>query len=435
MTFNVLYRTKDSLAVVRGVFEAASEPILRSDLQAQGFSVLLVQASAGDSFRAKLAKFNKLRVRMPRFGVSTAELALLCEIFRALYSSGVQMLQIVRMTLDETPNPWLRKKLAIVLEHLQTGSGLADAMSDPRCRRAFPSLMVETIRTGEENGRLDTSLERLSSTFKRLADTRRETISALAYPAFTLVFFVVVCTVIAILIPDALEKFAFSDFGHDEKGMRARAAFIKKLPFAIRTLFMFHDHPVYLALPPCLIVGLILLWRIGMKFRASRFMLTKFTRIIPLIGTLIERFAIVRYLEVLTANHDSGIAIIDSLRLVRNSIDDAIFEESIDRVSDNILQNGYGLAEAMNEEDEQKVYPGLVRQMVRAGEESGRFTEMLRPIIYYYDEQARAVLKRMLDLLTPSMIIILGAIILPIVLGVYQTITIMNDALVSGYGA
>lgn len=434
MTFNVLYRTKDSPAVTRGVFEQPSEAVLRADLQARGYSVLLVQAAAGDSFRAKLAKFNKLRVRMPRFGVSTAELALLCEIFRALYSSGVQMLQIVRMTLDETPNPWLRKKLVIVLEHLQTGMGLAEAMSDPRCRRAFPSLMVETIRTGEENGRLDRSLERLASTFKRIADTKRDTVSALAYPAFTLVVFLVVCSALAILIPHGLEQFAFNDYPDTPEGKILREAFIKKLPFPIRTLFAIHDNPVYLVLPPSLIVGFVVLWNFGMKFRASRYALTAFARKIPLVGRLIQHFTLVRLLEVLTANHDSGIAIVDSLRLVRNSVGDAIFEESIDRISENILQNGYGLAEAMNEEREQLVYPGLVRQMVRAGEESGRFTEMLRPIIDYYDEQARAILKRMLDLLTPTMIVVLGSIVLPIALGVYQTITIMNDAMVSGFG-
>lgn len=52
----------------------------------------------------------------------------------------------------------------------------------------------------------------------------------------------------------------------------------------------------------------------------------------------------------------------------------------------------------------------------------------------YYDEQAKALLKRMLDLLTPIMIVVLGSIVGPIVLGVYKTITLMNDAMVGGFG-
>ena len=424
-SFNVLYRTRENPAVIRGAFESPTESLLRSDLQSRGWTVLLVQASTERTWKERLAAFNKLRVRMPRFGVSTAELALMCEIFRALYSSGVQMLQIVQMTLEETPNPWLKKKLIIVLEHLRVGDSLYVSMSDPRCRRAFPPLMRETIHTGEENGRLDQALSRLTNTFKRIADTKRETTSALMYPAFTLVVFVGVCTILAVMIPEALNEFI---------GKEQIAKFTTQLPFAIRTLFYLHDHPLTHIMPPTIIVGIEVLCAILNKFSATRYALTVFARRIPLAGSLIEHFAIVRFLEVLTANHDSGIAIGDSLLLVRNSVGDAILESSIERVHDNILKNGYGISEAMSEEKELSVYPGLVRQMIRAGEESGRFSEMLRPIMDYYDEQARALLKRMLDLLTPIMIVVLGSIVGPIVLGVYKTITLMNDAMVGGFG-
>ena len=116
---------------------------------------------------------------------------------------------------------------------------------------------------------------------------------------------------------------------------------------------------------------------------------------------------------------------------MRNSVGDAIFEESIDRVHANILLNGYGLSEAMDEERERSVYPGLVRQMVRAGEESGKFSEMIRPIIEYYSETAKAMLKRMLDMLTPAMIILLGLVIGPVVIGVYKVIVMMQEASVN----
>ena len=422
--YNVAYRTPDSPTVVRDVFPGQSEALVRQDLARRGWSVLLVRERK-PTFAERFAAISKGALKMPRFGVSTSELALLCEIFKALYSSGVQMLQIVEMTIDETPNSWLRRRLAIVLEHLRVGDSLADAMSDPRCRRAFPPLMVETIRTGEANGRLDDALDRLKTTFSRLADTKRETVSALMYPAFTLVVFVVVCLILAILIPEALNEF----IGKDQI-----AKFTTQLPFAIRTLFYLHDHPVTLIGPPLGIALIAVAWNIGMHYRATRFAQTKFLRKIPLLGTLSTQFALVRFLEVLMANHDSGIAIGESLVLVRNSVGEAVIEESLGRVRADILKNGTGLADSLDAESEREVYPGLVRQMVRAGETSGRFSEMIRPIMEYYNEQARALLKRMLDLLTPIMIVVLGSIVGPIVMGVYKTITLMNDAMVGGFG-
>ena len=100
---------------------------------------------------------------------------------------------------------------------------------------------------------------------------------------------------------------------------------------------------------------------------------------------------------------------------------------------DRILTAGAGLGEAMSVPQEFSIYPGLVRQMVRAGDESGRLTEMLLPIVGYYSGQARATLKRMLDLLTPVMVILLGGVIGPVLVGLYKTLVLLQD--VSAFGA
>lgn len=415
-SFTVVYRTPDSPAVARGVFPGQSETLVRQELVRRGWSVLLVQ-EAKPTFLEKIRTASNGALKLPRFGVSTSELALLCEIFKALYSSGVQMLQIVEMTIDETPNPWLRKKLVLVLEHLRVGDSLADAMSDPRCRRAFPPLMVETIRTGEANGRLDDALDRLKRTFKRMADIRRETISAMIYPSITLLVFFGVCYGLAIKIPQALDEFV---------GSKNIASFRQQsdFPFAIEILLRLREHPAYLIFPPVILVCLIVACNIMMRYKVTRFALTKLQRKIPLIGNLLMQFALVRVLEVFVANHESGIAMGDSLGLVRNSADDAIFEESLDRVRITVMSSGCGLSDALQYPAEKNVFPGLVRQMFAAGEASGRFSEMLMPIISYYEERSRALLKGIEDAMTPAMIVMLGAVIGPLVMGVYKVIAI-----------
>ena len=423
-SFTVVYRTPDSPAISRGVFPGQSETLVRQELVRRGWSVLLVQESK-PTLRERIKTFSNGAIKLPRFGVSTSELALLCEVFKALYSSGVQMLQIVEMTIDETPNPWLRKKLVLVLEHLRIGDSLADAMSDLRCRRAFPALMVETIRTGEANGRLDDALDRLKRTFKRMADTKRDTISALVYPAFTLLVFMGVCSILAIKIPDALNEFI---------GEVEMAKLMPRIPSSIRLLFTIRQHPIYLIFPPSFLAGLIVLWLVGMRFRSTRHALTWVQRHIPIVGKLLELFALVRFLEIITANHESGIAIGESLLLVERSVDEAFIEESIARIHKNVMTNGVSLGVAMDAPKEQRVFPGLVRQMVHAGETSGRFTEMLRPIMDFYNEQATAQLKRLMDSITPTMLILLGSVIGPIVVGIYKTIGLMNDAVGSGAG-
>ena len=65
--------------------------------------------------------------------------------------------------------------------------------------------------------------------------------------------------------------------------------------------------------------------------------------------------------------------------------------------------------------------------MIRAGEESGKLAEMLRPIVDFYENQAKALLRRTMDMMTPLMIILLGAMIGPVIIGVYKMLIILAD--------
>jgi type IV pilus assembly protein PilC len=424
-TFEVIYREPGHQAtVVRKQIKGHAEALVRRDMEAQGNRVLAIMPvnDSGFGARMKRAFMGNLNISL-RFGVSTAELALLCEVLKALYSSGVPMLESFQIVIDETPNAWLRKRLIIVLERLRDGADIYEAMSDPRCRKAFPPLMRETIRTGEANGRLDRSLERLADIYKRAAETRRETISALLYPVFAFIIFIVVCSVIAIVIPDELEKAV---------GAKNLEKVLPRTPLAIRTLFYLRENKIFLAIPPAAIIVLSLLWTIGKRYRPTRIALTRVERRVPLIGKILYQFALVRFLDLLASNNETGIQVAESLRLIKGSIDDALIEESLERMRINILSAGAGLGEALNAQEEREVYPGLIRQMVRAGEEAGRMTEMLLPIVDYYGQQAKATLKRMLDLLTPVMIVLLGAIIGPVLIGLYKTLILLQDVAAFG---
>jgi len=105
--------------------------------------------------------------------------------------------------------------------------------------------------------------------------------------------------------------------------------------------------------------------------------------------------------------------------LIRNSVSDALIEVALMRMRGRILTSGLDLAQAMHDE---KVFPGLVRQMVTAGVESGRIGETIAPIVRYYEERAKAMLQRTVDLLPVLLILLLGGIIGPVVYGIYMTI-------------
>ena len=423
MKYSVIYREPGNPKPKQSVLEGFGEAYVRSECEGKGWQVLLIRSAEDMSLMARInrALTGKIQFKI-RLGVSTAELCMFCEVMRALYMAGVQMLQIIEMCIEEEGNSWFKKRLMIVQERLRSGDDLSTAMGDPRCVKAFPLLMRETVRIGEANGRLGDSLVRLITTFKRAVETKRDAISAMTYPAIALIVFFAVGAVISMKIPPLLLEIV---------GAKDIDKIYNQLPGAIRLLFYMYDHPACLIYPPIIIVGLIFLWRTGMKYHATRVALTKFQRRVWMIGSLLYQFALVRFLDMLAANHETGIQISDSLVLIKGTVNDAIIEDSLGRIHEQIVTRGASLSSAISQPKEAGVYPGLVRQMIRAGEESGKLAEMLRPIVDFYENQAKALLKRTMDMMTPAMIILLGAMIGPVIIGVYKTLILLSKAAAS----
>lgn len=421
--YRVIYREPGNPKTSQTTLESFGEAFLRAECEAKGWQVLLIRSAENMSLAARInrALTGKIQLKV-RLSVSTAELCMFCEVMRSLYMSGVQMLQIIEMCIQEEGNPWFRKRLMIVQERLRKGADLSTAMGDPRCVKAFPLLMRETVRIGEANGRLGDSLKRLITTFKRAVETKRETISAMTYPAIALIVFFAVGAVISMKIPPLLKEIV---------GAKDLDKVYSQLPAAIRLLFYMYDHPACLIYPPLVIIGLVFLWRLGMKYHATRIALTKFQRRVWMIGSLLYQFAIVRFLDMLAANHETGIQITDSLLLIKGTVDDALIEDSLGRIHEQIVTKGSSLSAAITQPREAEVYPGLVRQMIRAGEEAGKLAEMLRPIVDFYEDQAKALLRRTMDMMTPAMIILLGCMIGPVIIGVYKTLIILSKSAAS----
>lgn len=418
--FSVIYREPGNPKPKQTTMESFGEAYLRSECEGKGWQVLLIRSLAEKKSLVTILT-GKISFRV-RLGVSTAELCMFCEVMRALYLAGVQMLQILDMCIEEEGNPWFKKKLIIVQERLRSGDDLSTAMGDPRCVKAFPLLMRETVRIGEANGRLGDSLSRLIVTFKRAVETKRDTVSAMIYPIIVLIVFFIMGAVVSTMIPPVML---------DMIGEKGFAKLYNQLPASMRFLFYVNSHRICLAYPPLALFLLIVLWRVGMKYHATRIALTKLQRKIWIIGTILYQFALVRFLDMLAANHETGIQVSDSILLIQGTVGDAIIADSLGRIHDQIVTKGVSLAAAITSPRETEIYPGLVKQMIRAGEESGKLAEMLHPIVDFYEGQTKALLRRAIDMMTPATIILLGGMLIPVITGFYKMMTLIQQAMAS----
>ena len=423
-TYEVIYRDKERKTRTTGTpgalphVSARDEQEVHATIHALGGAVLSIHAIAGSRLHGFFDKLLNLKISF-KFSASADEFAMLCDVLRALLSSGVPVLRAVRLAAGELANPWLGKKLGIVADLIEEGQPLSGSMES--LGKAFPITLTSAVRAGEKIGEVPKSLEKMAVLFRRKAEIRRETISALIYPGMAVLVFIVVCVVITIKVPEALQDAIGGDIDK----------VFKQLPQIIQLLFILKKNPQYMAAPFVVIAVLMALVALGKQFKPTRLMIARMARKVPFIGKMRAEFALVDFLESVALNQESGIKIGESLELIRRTTSDPLIEDAIGRVRERIIANGRSLSQAL---DPEMIFPGLVRQMVTAAEAGGHLAEMLKPIAEYYGLRARAALKRMIDFMTPGMIILLGSVIGPVIMGVYKTLLVMQKLVAGGNG-
>lgn len=125
-----------------------------------------------DLFKLKVPVFGPLflRIGMSRFAKTTA----------ALISSGVPMLQALDLVADTVGNQVMAKAIRNIKEGVNKGEGLAQPM---KASKLFPPMVVQMVAIGEETGKLDELLLKVSEYYDQQTDYAVKSLTALIEPA------------------------------------------------------------------------------------------------------------------------------------------------------------------------------------------------------------------------------------------------------------
>ena len=145
----------------------------------------------------------------------------------------------------------------------------------------------------------------------------------------------------------------------------------------------------------------------------------------PLVGDLVTKVAVARFARTLGTLITSGVPILQSLKITKETIGNEVIENAIMKVHDSI-KDGDTIAAPL---DESKVFPAMVVNMIDVGEETGSLDSMLMKVADIYDAEVEAAVEAMLRLMEPIIIIVLGGIIGFIVIALYLPIFSLADAI------
>jgi general secretion pathway protein F len=144
---------------------------------------------------------------------------------------------------------------------------------------------------------------------------------------------------------------------------------------------------------------------------------------LPLAGDLAVKVQISRFARVFGTLIASGVPILRALEIVTGTLTNSVFSASLARVQTG-LKEGQGVAEPLRRAG---VFPPLFLHMVAVGEETGRLEEMMLTVAASYDRDVETAARRLLSLLEPIIILLMGVVIGAIILSILWAIFSVNQ--------
>lgn len=289
-------------------------------------------------------------------------------------------------------------------ELLKEGFSLSEAMLQ---LNNFPPIVPAIIAAGEESGKLDESLLRLSTILQEQQTMRKKIFSALLYPCLLLsfcffvlfaLFFFVLPSLSSILNRENLHGFSACIFNCSDFFQAHWLAF--GLTF-LTSLFSLH-----------------LIWK-----KANKKWLYPLVLKIPVVNKLIIHTNLLRFFHTFAALLSGGVQMITALTLSRSTLTHPTLHESIETLQKHVVE-GNALSSEI-----QAIWwmPKLVYRLVDLGEQTGTLPATFEQIALYYRDDLEKKLFRITELAQPIMILIMGAIVGLIVLTVLIPLTDMSN--------
>ncbi len=335
-------------------------------------------------------------------------LVIFCRQLGTMVTSGIPIMQALDMLQSKADNSKTKKIFRNIYEEVQKGNSLSDAMKLQR--GAFPDLLMNMIMAGELGGTLDKSLSRMSEHYEKEAKLANKIKSASIYP---IVLGVVAVTVVLLLVVFVLPSIT-SMF--DPKDMPASTRIMLGI-----SDFILDNWIAILAI----VVGLAVATRLSLKVRSVRVQFDKFKIFMPVIGKLVQTIYSARCARAFASLYSSGVQTLDMIETTSKVLGNAYLEDMFREVMTSVSQ-GDLISRAIANTG---AFDPMLSSMIYIGEESGSLGELLNSTADYFDNEADSAIQRMVSMIEPAMIIVLGIVVGFIVLSIIQPIFSMYGAI------
>ncbi len=393
---------KRSGELVEGVLEVADRSAALLQIQRSGlFPVAVADAKAGATTAVKKDKGINLAAFLPpsmqaqlaqKRKPKLQELATFTTQLANLLNSGMPLtVALNSMTHLETKGIPAEVSRGLKQE-VTEGRSLSDAMA--RQPVIFSDLYVNMVRAGEQSGALVEVLRRMATHFQQFAEVQAKFKSAMIYPVMVIcVGFALVTFFMTVMMPRFIEIF---------NGFNIELPLPTRFLIGLSALFT-----SYWWLMGMLILAAIVLFKRFQSSPAGGRKLDEWRMKLPIFGRVIQINLFGQFARTLGTLLQNGVPVLSALKITEQVMSNQLIREAIAKTREAVT-DGKTLAQPLAQS---KLFPQLMIDLVRIGEETGDVPASLNNIADTYENELQIALRVMSDLIGPVLIIVMAIVV------------------------
>jgi type IV pilus assembly protein PilC len=330
-----------------------------------------------------------------------------------LIIAGLPLLRALELITKQERNPAFKAVLANIAESVSQGNNLSEALqSHPK---VFDKLFVNMVRAGEAGGVLDKVLDRLAKFREKAERIQKKVKSAMVYPGVVMSVALIIVYILMVKVVPSFQKLLDSQ----KTTMPPLTQFVVGISKFLTEFWW---------ATPFAVFGLYFGLKSWLGSEKGKATFDKMIFRLPKVGTFVQIVSVSRFARTFGTLMASGVPILQSITITRDTLDNVVIAQSLERVHDRV-RDGEPLSIPL---EQSGVFPQMVTSMIQVGEETGQLPEMLNRVADIYDEEVDNAVTALTSIIEPILIVFLAVVVGTIVLAMFLPLIALITKMTGG---
>ena len=356
--------------------------------------------------KSGLNKDIKINIRMPKFLQGRIKTKILTQFTRqlaTLVNAGLPLMRGIEVLKRQMKDPRMQEALVGISDNIAAGGTFSESLT--AYPKIFDKLYVNMVKAGEAGGVLEVVLARLAEFAEKSERIKNKVKGAMIYPCVVLVAAIGITWFLLVMVIPKFKQ-VFND-------MLGGQALPQITEIVIQASEFMQNNGLQIFIG---VVAVFILFKIVAKTEKGAYLLDVLKLKMPVTGTLAQRSAVSKFTRTLGTLLSSGVPILQSLLITRDTTGNRVLTNAIQNVHDSVKE-GESMTQPLSH---CKVFPPMVVSMVEVGEETGALADMLTRIANTYDDEVDNAVAGMTAAIEPALIIVLALVVGTIVIAMFM---------------